>query len=723
MFKSFQKKLDSNPSIYNFTYYNGLKNKTSFHSTSFCIDGFDVYVTGSLFSTKIDNLEENLRVGLNELQKRFEKTDLPILDRMKASIFQSGDYLAEYLHSKGFEIDDVDYSVCIIAFEEDIMYVWIDGGLNIRLYRADQSILLDEANKSQFNGSTQVLLGDILIVGYTEDLEQHDDNFESYVLDKAEPDYPALCIDFQVEFESDESQANDMQVEPNYEDNELESSEIDQSTVSQSENPRTKIPAGIRNNNLIQKIEGIVEILKQKYREIEQSQVFKNIAGTLKYLGLYIWNFLLRISSFAVDFLYTFVLRKNQHQLKRFQNSYKKKYIQYFVIAFVGIFGLYFLFLRGNGGGSSNKSSLANDGKNIDENAIKTEIQNEFNLTQNYFQATNVVEFTASHTRLKDLVSKAQDRNFSDQAFLQEKLTIAQEWEDRLFNVAGIDKAVKKYTADQTNSPNLVDFDVLNGNIYALDTQNSLVLISDSSTGTDTLIPFSSDSSYTALKFIECYDIKCYLLDEQKGLVSLDLTTKIFTSFHGSESISKGVQDFEAFEIGGILRLYTLVPSEAKVYRYDQSGDVFNGPIAWNQTPSSFGAGTVEIGIDGSIYELMNSGALRTFYGGSLNTEISGLAPVSPVLSQNLAFDLTPVREAGSTRKDRFFIADSENNYIAVFDKTPVNGIYPFKGFYKYRGPDVISFDNFKKISYDEGSDLLYILESNYIYSINISKL
>ncbi len=125
-------------------------------------DNYEVFIAASLESSNIKNLKQYLELGLNEVKVLFNATDLPVLERMKESIYGAGDFLAGELLASKEVVDDADFSVAILAFKNDVMYVWMDGALNVRMYRDNQSLLLNEKEESQFWGSTAMLLGILL---------------------------------------------------------------------------------------------------------------------------------------------------------------------------------------------------------------------------------------------------------------------------------------------------------------------------------------------------------------------------------------------------------------------------------------------------------------------------------------------------------------------------------------------------------------------------------
>lgn len=701
-----------------FFYTNELRNQTAFDYISFSsYDGFLVYATGSLYGSQIENLQAYLKDGLTEVQERFNTIDLPILDRMKESIFQSGDFLANHLISASEVVDDVDFSVCLIAFKDGVVYVWIDGTLNVRIYRGGESLLINSENKPQFNGSAQVELGDVLAVSFTDHLVEHDSLFEDYVLEKNVPSYPSLYIDYQldingeltqIETDSYENVTSQTEIE---DENELPVKPYSLQALNESESEE-KIES---RNKINIDTQAFVQNIKEKLAALKESDFFSNIGVYSKKVLSFIFGIAMGITSAILDFIYKVVLRKNSHQFKRFQNSYQKKNLQYLLILVIVVFSTYALFFTPSGKKSQN---LNQNGTSVTktQEEVRANIQAEFDKLTDYFDYVQIENFNSSFATLKNQINAARSSGFSDTSYLDTILTKAQSFEDTLFKVTPITKVDDVFFATNISNAQIVDFALVGNDVYALDKANSQVL--KSATGQQFEI-FASDPRLSAMNQISCGDGNCYILDESRGLAVLNLAKKTFEIFPNTSNFSLGVTE----SIYAFNRLYTLVPGEGKVMKYDKSGQAFTAGEKWN-TDAGFTATTADIAIDGNIFELDSTGVLRKFYRQKVDVSFEGLQESNPKLGSKLQMSMSPARDAGPNVRNRLYITDSDNKMIAVYDKD-INSMkqFSFKGVYKYRGTDKISFDNIIETQLSSDEQSLYLLGNNMVFKVRVTTL
>lgn len=684
-------------------------------------DGYSVFACASLFSAHIDpkKIREYLKFGIKEIRNKFDGIDLPVLDRMKESIFQAGDMLADHLIDAKEEVDDVDFSVCLLAIQDGVLYVWIDGNLNLRIYRGTESLLVNGNLESQFYGSTGLELGDILAVSFNKYVEEFDERIENYVLEKEVPVYPALFVDYQVENIAStqllETPSESFQTEESVEGlayhGSLQDTDEDlERAYGQSEPVTSQDSLKFTVSKLG---------LSDKLSQLKQLDLLNKAQIYLKTAGIFIWNILLAITSGILDFFYKFIFRKNAHQVKRFQASYQKKYLQYLLIFAVIIFGIYTIIFRSNPSTASksgdNSSILPGIGKS--EQAVKNGIQADYDKLSQYYDAARVDDFNQSFASLKTSISSAKSNGFSDTAFLDNISFQAQNLEDKLYRITSITKVDQAFTAASIAKANLTDFSVINNDIYAVDKGNSQIL---KSTAPDQFQTFASDSRLTALSKISCKITTCYLIDENKGIAILNVTTKTFTLVSGTESLGKTAKEIITFVIDNKPRLYVLVPSAGKVFRYDKAGETLGKQATWN-SEAGFGMDTQDFAIDGSIFELSSNGVLRRFYTGKNDTSLKGLQEANPKLGSALQVAVTDARDPAPGVRNRMYIADSANKRIVVYDKDPnPSNQYLFKGSYKYRGTDKIGFENFQQIVLSGDEQFLYVLENNTVYKIQV---
>ncbi|MFW5719531.1 MAG: hypothetical protein ACOCXT_00705 [Candidatus Dojkabacteria bacterium] len=704
--------------IYTYTFQSNLPDGQSFSSLGFTSsDKYEVFITATLSSRKIKDLNTYLSAGIQEVQSRFNAIDLPTLDRMKSAIFQSGDFLANKLLNAKEAVDDVDFSVCIVAIKDKALYVWIDGDLNIRMYRGTDSIIVNDSGKPQFFGSSVIELGDILCIAGNEHVKEQDHNAEQYVLEQDTPRYPAFYLDYQLDQNeapnTDEApleSKNNATIAPAYQEEEYGYPAKDHDS---SRAP--KVPA----EKAKQALEGIKANVSDQFQKLKKSGIGNKILESTQKILTGVWGVIMRATSGILDFIYVNVFRKNQHQLRRFQSSPQKKNLQYLLIAVLIISSFYVFFLRDTGSQGSETEASNTDSTSENEN-FRAAISEQFDVVESAYKTSQFSEFSNALASLETKISEARQADFSDETFLNETLDKAQNYEDTLFKVTRINKATGFNSASEIQGADIVDFSVVGSTIYALDRSNSQVLKSNSSLGFDV---FAGTSDLTAMSRMVCSSTECYIIDDEKGLALLSISDKKFTTY--SQSLgSAGIGVVEMGYYAPASSIYTFVPSEGKINKYSKSGQQFSNPVQWNKTAGSFGMDTVDITIDGGIIEILKDGTVNRYFSGTKESEPAGIEPATPSLGQDVQISTTPARNPSPNNKDRLYIADSDNDRIAVYDKTPnSNDKYSFLGNYKYGGPEAITFSDFAQIILSEDEKLLYVLEDNTVYALRVDTL
>ncbi len=694
-------------------------------------EGYTVFVVASLFSEHIEDIERYLTVGVEEVKKRFIATDLPVLDRMKASIFQAGDYLAGFLVQEKQPVDDVDFSVCLLCMKDGLMYAWIDGDLNVRVYRGKDSIVINPERKPQFFGSMQIELGDIFSVSYADYLLEYDERFEDYVLEKETPEYPALFIDYQVEpeeiVEEEVRHIEDVSViEP--EPELVEEALLEDLPSNESVKPLQTVekfkPGGRENKPLREpvkafangneKLKLIKDRSKQTIGKITSSSSFATAKHHSKNVLLFVWNILMNITSVIIDTVYKAIFRKNQHQIKRFQSSYNKRYLQYLMIFVMLISTVYFVFVKGSGEKSAGGQKVAGSKTESD---YRQEIQGEFDKLTQYYNAVQVSNFSDSFGKLRQEAQAAKQAGFSDEAFINEKLTKAQDFEDTLLKVTPLKKVDETYLSNTIPNVNIVAFSVSGKDVYAVDRANSQILKGSSASPLQFQV-FAGDPRLSAMSKISCSDTACYILDDNKGVAILTLASKTFVIAPLLDAASKGVTEMTFI----FNRIYTLNAADGKIMRYDKQGEGIAAGAQWNK--DAVDSNAVDFALESGIFTIDNTGVAKKFYQGKVDTDFAGLQASNPTLGAHLQIALTPARDPGPSIRNRFYVADADNKLIAVYDKDlNAQKQFPFKGVYKYRGTDKIQFSGFKDVILSNDENYLYILENNMVYKIQVSAI
>jgi hypothetical protein len=679
-------------------------------------DGYEVFILSSLYSKHIDTLDQYLNYGLNEVKEQFTSVSLPILDRMKSAIFQAGDNLAKELINAKYEVDDVDFNVGIFAFKDDTIYVWIDGDINARIYRGEHSLLINDKFKSQFNGSASVELGDIFAISHSDNIRYEDSNFEDYVLENSEPEYAALYLDYQIDSLHDLNQKD-----------EQEESAVPAPTYQSVEKITPMVAHETSNISLDDEVQEPVSTEEQvapraSFNASEKLQAFKNSAVTDKVKGgvRKVGSFMMGISSSLLDFIYTVILRKNQHQLKRFQSSFQKKNLQYVTIALVLLVSTYFIFstFTGKTDPTAPVTPTASTKKNDDQ--TKASIQSELAKLEQAFTGSQVAAFDQSYNSLNQLITSAKSANFQDPAYLTQTSTKADELKFKLYNITPITKVDDIFFPNDPalGTVTLIDFDVVGSDIYAIDSAGSRILKSKSSQQFEV---FASDAKLTNLKSIACSNTNCFVADATAGLASINLATKAVTITNGLTSAGVGVTEMAYYS--NVNSVYTLNPEGGQILRYARNGERFGAGAKWNKV-AGFDINTVDFSIDGNIFELSNSGVLRKFYSGIIDAAFGGLEESNPKIGSDLQMDMTVARDADANVKNRLYIADSSNNSILVYDKNlNANKKFPFLGSYKYTGTDTVKFDKFQEVVLSSDEQFLYILENNSVYKIRVGNI
>jgi hypothetical protein len=664
---------------------------------------------------------------------------------MKASIFQSGDFLANYLVESNEQVEDVDFSVCMISFKDDIAYAWIDGNLNIRIYRGDDSLLVNNESKPQFFGSTNVELGDIFSVTYSDLLSEPDANTENYVLENATPSYPTLLLDYQVENKEEldiqpinqiEAREAEMPIMTSFIKDEIEELdesmrtddlEIDAAQMDEEEYPREEINKFPKINRDTKRVKPKFDFqkIKSSLSNISKSPNTQKVLQSIKSGINKVFGGLMSATSKVSDFIYAVILRRNSHQLKRFQSSNKKKNLQYLLIVILIITPTYLVFFRGKSTTTTpgTKTAVKNS---KDNEQIRNSVQTAFQNVQKIYNTDpiSVPSFNQSYTTLKQEIEKARSAGFSDTAYLDSTLKEVQTYENKILKVTEITKVDISYNATTIPNAKIVDFSLNGTDVYAIDQTNAQILKSGQGQDFEVFAKDErgADKKLTTMTQITCAENLCYLLDETKGLAVLNLSNKTFSNYSGLGDAGKGVKEMAYFT--SIKKIYTFTPSSGKVLRYDKLGDAFTAPTQWNKD-TGFGGDISDFAIDGSILELSTSGKLRRFASGINDTQFGGIDESTIKLGSRLQVSSTMSPNPAKT--NRLYIADSDNKMIAVYepvfkeDKSNAILKYNFKGIYKYNGTDGIQFNNFTEIVLSADENALYLLDGNAVHKVTVT--
>ncbi|BDQ05066.1 MAG: hypothetical protein KatS3mg084_0584 [Candidatus Dojkabacteria bacterium] len=236
---------------------------------------------------------------------------------------------------------------------------------------------------------------------------------------------------------------------------------------------------------------------------------------------------------------------------------------------------------------------------------------------------------------------------------------------------------------------------------------------------------FAADPELKALSHISCIQRSCYLVDEQVGMVILNLETRSFSKFSALRDAGKGVKEIATYLAGDVVYIYTLIPAEGKVLRYQRVGDGLSKPDVWNKD-AGFGPNVSDIWVDGSIYEMSNEGSLRKFYTGNVDpiNSFGGLGLAMLPLRGDLQLAMTPPRDPAPGVINRLYVTDPTNERIVVFDRDldPQKKLR-FLGSYKFRGSDRINFSDLREIDLSSDEKYLYGLSNNIVFRFAVTSL
>ncbi len=716
--------------IYNVFSDSNLPKNTAFAYREFEFENTKYYVSASLYSAQVKDLYDHLNAGLDYFVTDFKNNTGDLLADMKSALFNSGDSLADHLLSLKLPVEDVDYSVCFLAFRDGVVYVWIDGDLNVRMYRGAQSMLINSQSQPQYYGSATVELGDILSISNFKNLSEEDPYTEKYVLNEAEPKYHGIFIDYQIDYASEElfSVISDETREdiPEIQEQGL----VDQNPVDKKNEVNTVLAETKISHKDIEpdqnfKFNAAKTKILQSATRLRDSASLERIQSGLKGLGSRIWKFFMSITSAGLDLIFGLIYRNNPHKLKRFHGSTRKTNLQYLTIVLVLLFSGYLILSRApsTDSPSSIPGATINQSGNNQSN-IQASLQKKFDDLKLYATAKNIEQFNATYTSLNGEITMAKKNNFPNQAFLTTIETESRDLEFNLYNITKIEKADEIFVA--TNIPNakIVDFSIVSNTVYAVDRANAQILISNG--GLMQFDVFASDTQLTSMNNISCLQTSCYITDDNIGLVILNLQTKTFSKFTASETLKKagmGVQELEVFLVSSTPYVYTFIPSENKILRYIRNGDGFKNPEVWNKA-AGFGGTITDFTIDGGIFEISNSGSVRRFFGGNIDANFTGISPALLPLGTSLQIATTPARATSPNNINRFYIADSDNQRIVVYEKDlNPDKKYTFKGSYKYTGNENLTFVNIKQLIMGSDEKTLYGLSDNKVFRVSVSAL
>lgn len=713
-----------NKQILPFFYNNNIESNNSAIFKEFEVDGYKVFAYASLYSAKIDGLSEHLKFGIDSLISGFSSDKSEILERMKNSIFTSGDKLADHLLDLKLPIDDVDYNVCLLAFRDGIVYVWIDGNLNLRIYRGSESLLVNDKSNPQFFGSATVETGDILAVSSNEYLKNHDSHIEDYVLEKSEPSYPVFLVDYQVEHVYQKaSESIVYQYKLNEEVNTQEYNEIETDNISFLRRRKDQISEKLASINIKEKFSSLKDNASRLKEKLNESGILpKTKDFVLKGLKA-IWSVLMGITSAILDFIFGIVYNKSIHKFRRFQTSNKKKNLQYFMIVLTLISLSYFLFFNSWNTTNTNIASNNSDTKINNDAKIKAELQSQYNTLSGYVNPPQINSFNSANASLKNEILKARNAGFSDTGFLDRLLKDTEDLEYKIYKITAVEKVDEVFSLDQIENAQLADFSLIGNTVYAIDRANSQVLVSNSAT--QKFDVFAADKTLVSMNYISCLQTSCYIIDEDLGIVILNLQTKAFSKFSALKDAGRGVKELATFQSGSNSYIYTLIPQQGKLLRYTRLGEGLSQPEVWTNVPG-FGLNVTDILVDGGIYEMSNDGTLRRFFNRNVEpaTTFAGLGTALLPLSGDLQIAATAPRDPAPGVVNRFYVADSTNQRIAVYDRDlDTTKKLTFLGSFKYRGTEKINFGSFKEITLSPDEKSIYALSNNIVFRFSITSI
>lgn len=761
-----------NQDLYDFAFLNGKKNtipESVFEVFKFVSqDDYHCFLLVKLTYPGIENPERFFGSAFEAFETKFN--DLidqeDIFERMKNSIYASGDKLASDLSiNYSDELDNVDYNSNFIAIRGNELYVWIDGALNIRIYRGEDSIIVNEdETKEQFWGSTTLETGDIIALSTNENLKDFDTHFEDYVLEKKVPDYPSYYLDVQTKFDyiNDLNDlSNNLDQDEQFNEGSLlhenlpEYSNIEELEKSvhsfKSENridgdeveDHEELVDSYNNRKSKHSMEKVYVPDDQRYDENKKSlkdrfksitpdsiqAIFRDskIGENAKVAGLRLGTIINEFVSNLLDRSFTLIPGKTKADLKRFQNSGIKIYIKLFIFALMIILPILGVFNVLNKG--KNNQVAQTDQKETKEtqnaSAVFGNIEKSSGELNTYFRASNLQAYNTLYSTLKAEITSFKT-TFADTPEIDKVTQIESTIDANYFTInkiQPIQKADIIFLGSSVEGSNISDFDVVGDTVYAVDSAQQRILVSNLNQGFDV---FLSDEAFKSLNQIVCLeDSVCYLDDAGVGFHSFNISTKEVNSYSQLEGFSNGIVELGKYQNN----FYSLVPSERAVYRFQTSanGTVIQTPAGkWNG--GGFGNDTLDFGIDGSIFSLSSSAGIQRFFGGqqvgSDSIDFATLEDVSPPLgTQSLDIALTPARDAEGSVRNRFYISDPSNSSINVYNKDVTLQKYSFLGRYQYAGPDSINLNNTSEIVLGNNESHLYILSSNNVFRITVDRL
>ncbi|MCX8034680.1 MAG: hypothetical protein N3A71_00095 [Candidatus Dojkabacteria bacterium] len=714
-----------------FTYTQNSNPHISYSYKNFFHNGLDIIVFAKLSGEYISDLEYYVNLALDKFKEIYTNSESDeILSTLHKCIIDSGDFLASELHNNNERLDDVDYSVCAIALGFGKIGIWLDGDVNVRIYRGDQTILVnDDKEKLQFYGSTKLELGDLIYISDTKYLEKPLEDPFSFA-DNIDPKFPCIIIHHDEYFATEPIEQKFLESTDNEEEMKTESVNLSQfeeenidsnvKILSHKEfeedaktTRSTKAP-DIKPENKIN-LQNSLNNIYQYVQKIEINGLLQKSSKIVKKTIKSITKFYLSISQFLVEFLIALFYKKDTVAYKRLVQSNRKQKFEILlsiILAVLSIFIIYQLIPKQVSAPSYNVSNTntnqsASNTNNINPNEIlKQEIQNLVTeLKKNQIQS-DYTSFNSNLNKFFEEIKKAEQLKL-ESSFINEKLNEVYSYEETLFNIKRLEKPNLVYLPDDQNV-NIIDIAESNGTIYAIDSNSNQILRTNTTTGK--IEAFASDSTLQKLKLIECSQTECYVLDEENGITILNLSTRIFRKFTSNtalKSLGQNTNDMKIYQIGNTVNVYLYRRSQNEVIRIQRSGEGFTTPSKWN-TDVGFGQNTSGFAIDGSIYELASDGTLRRFYTGKLVSanEFNGLD--TPLGEWKNATEIVT-----NEKTNYIYVLDKDNSRIVVYEKT----LNP-NGNKKYQFVESIKIrtTNNSPVDISQATDLIITADGKYLY-------
>ncbi len=724
-----------------FTYTTNSDPHISYSNTNFFHNGLDIIVFTKLSGEYISDLEYYINLALDKFKEIYTTTESDeILSTLHKSIIESGDFLASELHNNNEKLDDVDYSVCAIALGFSKIGIWIDGDVNVRIYRGDQTILVNnDKDKLQFYGSTKLELGDLIYVSDTKYLEKPLEDPFSFA-DNIDPKFPCIIIHHDEYFATEpieqkfleSTNAEDAKEAKSVNLNQFQDENLDSgveilSTEEPEEYAKTIRPTKILDIKTENKItpQNYLNSFYQYVKKIEINDLLQKTSKIVKKKIKSVARFYLNISQFLVEFLIALFYKKDTVAYKRVVQSNKKQKLEILLsvlLALLSIFIIYQLIPKQVNAPTNNVNNTnTNQDTNISNDTNPNEIlKGEMQalvteLKKNQIQS-DYTSFSSNLGKFFEKIKKAEELKI-EASFINEKLNEVYSYEETLFNIKRLEKPNLVYLPDDQNI-NIIDIAESNGTIYGIDSTNNQILRTNTTTGK--IEAFASDSALQKLKLIECSSIECYVIDEENGIAILNLSTRIFRKFTSNatlKSLGQNTNDMKIYQIANTTNIYLYRKNQNEIVRIQRSGDGFTAPSKWN-TDVGFGQNTSGFAIDGSIYELSSDGTVRRFYTGKLVSanEFNGLD--TPLGEWKNATEI-----ATNEKTNYIYILDRDNSRIVVYQKT----LNP-NGNKKYQFVESIKIKttNNSPVDISQATDLiitadgknLYISQKDVIYQI-----